>query len=117
MVTGRSMMADVTDEDTLRHGRRREGIFFGAISFAAKASFGVGSMIAGFVVDGVGLQPGAAPEDVPAAVSTALGATLGVSILVLCGASLAVFSRYTLTRERHAELRAELDARSPAEAG
>lgn len=40
MVTGGSMMADVTDEDALRHGRRREGIFFGASAFSAKASSG-----------------------------------------------------------------------------
>jgi GPH family glycoside/pentoside/hexuronide:cation symporter len=110
MVTGRSMMADVTDEDEVRNGRRREGIFFGAISFAAKAFFGVGSQIAGFVVDFVGLQPGALPQDVGPEVVRDLGLTLGFSTLLLVGLSIAVFSRYDLTRERHAALRAELDA-------
>jgi Na+/melibiose symporter-like transporter len=110
MVTGGSMMADVTDEDALMHGRRREGIFFGAVSFAAKASFGIGSQIAGFVVDFVGLVPGATPEEVGPQVVRDLGLTLGFSILGLVGLSLAVFSRYDLTRERHAGVRAELDA-------
>ena len=111
MVTGGSMMADVTDEDALMYGGRREGIFFGAVSFAAKASFGIGSQIAGFVVDFVGLVPGAKSEEVGPQVVRDLGLTLGFSILVLVGLSLAIFSRYALTRERHAVVRAELDAR------
>jgi Na+/melibiose symporter-like transporter len=110
MVTGRSMMADVTDEDMLRFGRRREGIFFGAVSFSAKASFGVGSQIAGFVVDAVGLKPNQAPETVGPEVVQGLGYTLGLSILFLCGISLAFFSRYRLSRERHAEIQQALDA-------
>jgi GPH family glycoside/pentoside/hexuronide:cation symporter len=108
MVTGRSMMADVTDEDALAHGRRREGIFFGAISFSAKASFGVGSQFAGFVVDAVGLVPNLPAAEVAPEVVEALGLTLGVSILVFCGASLFIFSRYQLDRVRHAEIQAAL---------
>jgi Na+/melibiose symporter-like transporter len=110
MVTGRSMMADVTDEDALRFGRRREGIFFGAASFSAKASFGVGSLIAGIVVDGVGLVQGADPAGVGTRVVHGLGYTNAGSILLLCGLSLAFFSRYRLDRERHAEIRAALAA-------
>lgn len=111
MVTGRSMMADVTDEDALTHGRRREGIFFGAISFTAKASFGLGGQVAGLVVDAVGLQPGAAPDAVGPEVSRGLGLALAVSILALCGLSIAFFGRYRLTRDAHARVRAALDAR------
>lgn len=118
MVTGRSMMADVTDEDELRHGRRREGVFFGAISFAAKAAFGVGSQVAGLLVDFVGLQPGARPEEVGPAVVRDLGLTLGISVLVLVGLSVGFFLRYDLTRERHAEVRAALESGTlPAEPG
>jgi Na+/melibiose symporter-like transporter len=113
MVTGRSMMADVTDEDALQHGRRREGVFFGAASFASKAAFGIGSQIAGFAVDWSGLQPNAKPEEVGPAVVQALGATLGLSVMALCGLSLAFFSRYRLTRARHAEVQAALAARGP----
>ncbi len=113
MVTGGSMMADVTDEDQLLHGRRREGILFGAVSFAAKASFGVGSQLAGFVVDFVGLETGATPDDVGPRVVRDLGLTLGFSILLLVGFSIAIFSRYDLTRGRHAAVRAALDDRAP----
>jgi Na+/melibiose symporter-like transporter len=112
MVTGRSMMADVTDEDALRFGRRREGIFFGAASFSAKASFGVGSLIAGLVVDFVGLVQGADPGSVGPRIVNGLGYTNASAILVLCGLSLAIFSRYRLDRTRHAEIRAALGARA-----
>jgi len=112
LVTGRSMMADVCDEDELLHDHRREGIFFGAASFAAKAFFGLGSQIAGLVVDFVGLEPGATPDQVGPEVVQGLGLALGLSVLCLVGLSIAVFSRYDLTRERHAEVRARLDARA-----
>jgi Na+/melibiose symporter-like transporter len=111
MVTGRSMMADVTDEDELANGRRREGIFFGATSFAAKACFGIGSLIAGFVFDFVGLAHGMTVEDAPDTVVRDLGLTLCLSLLVMVGLSLAIFSRYDLTRGRCGEIREGLDAR------
>jgi Na+/melibiose symporter-like transporter len=103
-VTGRSMMADVTDEDELLSGRRREGIFFGATSFAGKAFFGVGSLIAGLVFDFVGLKKGMSVEDAPITVVRDLGLTLGLSVLVMVGLSLMIFSRYDLTRERCEEV-------------
>jgi Na+/melibiose symporter-like transporter len=111
MVTGRSMMADVTDEDALLHGRRREGVFFGAVSFSAKAAFGVGSLIAGLVVQAVGLEAGQAPETAGPRIVHGLGLTFALSLLVLCGLSLGFFSRFAITRERHAQTRAALDAR------
>jgi Na+/melibiose symporter-like transporter len=115
MVTGRSMMADVTDEDEVRTGRRREGVFFGATSFAAKAFFGVGSLIAGLVFDFVGLEKGMAMDAAPVTVVRDLGLTLGTSILLLVGASLVIFARYDLTRERCRELRKALDSRRGVE--
>lgn len=112
MVTGGSMMADVTDEDALVYGRRREGIFFGAISFASKASFGIGSQLAGIAVDAVGLTPGLRPEEVGPSVVRDLGLTLGAATLLLVGISVAIFARYDLTRSRHAQIRAALDERA-----
>ena len=109
MVTGRSMMADVIDEDEVRTGRRRAGVFFGATSFAAKAFFGVGSLVAGLVFDFVGLERGMAVADAPATIVRDLGLTLVSSILLLVGASLLIFARYDLTRERCGELRRILD--------
>jgi len=113
-VTGRAMMADVTDEDELRTGRRREGVFFGATSFAGKAFFGVGSLIAGIVFDLVGLEKGMTVEEAPVTIVRDLGLTLGLSILVMVGLSLVLFARYDLTRERCNEVRRQLDQRQSA---
>jgi Na+/melibiose symporter-like transporter len=117
MVTGRSMMADVTYEDMLDHGRRREGIFFGAVSFSAKAAFGVGSSIAGLVVSFVGLTSGQDPATAGPEIVNGLGITFVFAIVFLCGGSLFFFSRYGIDRERHAEISAALATRILAEPG
>jgi GPH family glycoside/pentoside/hexuronide:cation symporter len=117
MSTGGSMMADITDEDELVHGQRREGIFFGAVSFAAKASVGLGAQIAGAVVDLAGLVPGSDPATVPESVSRQLGAVLAVTVIGLIGLSMWIFSRYQLSAERHAEIRKALGARAGAAQG
>lgn len=117
MVTGRSMMADVTDEDMLEHGRRREGIFFGAVSFSAKAAFGVGSSIAGAVVSFVGLTAGQDPSTAGPTIVNGLGTTFVFAIVFLCGGSLFFFSRYGIDRRRHSEISAALATRALAERG
>jgi Na+/melibiose symporter-like transporter len=108
MITGPSMMADVTDEDELRNGRRREGIFFGSLSFIAKASVGVGVQLSGVLLDLVGLVPGTAPEEVTASVSRNLGLAYVLAVVLIIGAGLLVISRFDLTRERHGEIQAQL---------
>jgi hypothetical protein len=63
MVVVGSMMADITDEDEFEFGRQREGIFFGAPSFATKAASGLGIVIAGAACDFIGLHQGLDPAD------------------------------------------------------
>jgi Na+/melibiose symporter-like transporter len=113
-VTGGSMMADVADADQLRHGRRREGIYFGAVSFTAKASVGIGAFVAGQVVEWVGLVRGMRPDQVPMEMSRMLGLVDGLVLLLIVAAATAAFSRYDLTSERHASIRAQLDAQQAA---
>ncbi len=73
-------MADVIDEHEHRTGRRQEGIFFAASSFSAKASTGVGNMIAGFALDIIAWPRGAhirSAADIPAETVTNLGLVYG----------------------------------------
>jgi Na+/melibiose symporter-like transporter len=111
MVVVGSMMADITDEDDLLYRRRREGIFFGALSFAGKAATGLGVVIAGAVYDAVGLHKGLDPALADAAIAPRLGLVTGTVLLVLVGASLVVFQGYDLTRARQAEIREQLRTR------
>ncbi len=112
MVVVGSMMADITDEDDLLHRRRREGIFFGALSFAGKAATGLGVVIAGTVYDAVGLYRGLDPAIADPAIATRLGLVTGLVLLGLTGASLFFFLGYDLTRERQAEIQRRLQARA-----
>jgi Na+/melibiose symporter-like transporter len=111
-----SMLGDVTDLDELEHGRRREGIIFAAESFGYKALRGFGSLLAGLVVDAVGLEAGLPPEAVEASVSSRLGIAQGLTMFVLVALSLLLIRGYDIDRERHARIRAALAEREAGRA-
>jgi Na+/melibiose symporter-like transporter len=111
-----SMMADVTDEDELAAGIRREGIFFGAHSFGTKVANGVGAALGGILYDFVGLTRGVSPADAPPDAGWLLGLTSGVLIAVLVTAGTLYFRHYDLSRERHEWIRGQLDERAAGEA-
>ena len=92
----------------------REGVFFGASSFAQKLTYGGGAQVAGVIVDLVGLAgihdiAGVTPE-----MRLRLGLAMTLSVLVLIGLSWFAFRRYDLSRARMAEIHAQLAARSGA---
>ncbi len=51
LVSFNSMVADIADEHELSTGKRQEGIFFAAVSFANKTTTGLGSFIGGIGLD------------------------------------------------------------------
>jgi GPH family glycoside/pentoside/hexuronide:cation symporter len=112
LVLSASMMADVSDEDELKSGIRREGIFFGAHSFATKVANGLGAALGGILYEFVGLTRGVAPADAPANAGAQLGLTSGLLIAVLVGAGTLYFRHYDLSRARHASIRTALDERA-----
>jgi GPH family glycoside/pentoside/hexuronide:cation symporter len=58
-----SMIADVADEDAVRSGVRREGLFFGILNFGEKVAAGAAVLIGGALIDLVaGLVPGQAEQ-------------------------------------------------------
>ena len=111
VLTG-SMLGDITDLDELEHGKRREGVIFGAESFTWKALTGVGPLVAGIVIDLVGLREGVAPENVPGSVATALGLAQGGVMSIFFGLAVLFISRYDLNRARHDRILASLEERS-----
>ncbi len=108
---GQSMMADCTDHDELSTGRRREGVFFGASSLAQKLTYGGGALIAGVIVDVVGLAGLKSFSEVTPEMRLHLGFAMTSSVLVLIGLSWFAFRRYDLSRARMAEIHARLEAR------
>ena len=112
-----SMLGDVTDLDELESGRRREGVIFGAESFAWKALTGLGPLIAGIVVDLVGLSERVSSENVPDSIVSGLGLAQGGVMTLMFGLALWFISRYELDQRRHGEVLAALEARAGAGTG
>jgi glycoside/pentoside/hexuronide:cation symporter, GPH family len=106
-----SMIADVADEHEVATGERKEGVFFAALAFALKVPTGLGNAIGGFLVAWVGIpaltQPGTVSADALFRLGLAAGPIVAASFLV----PLWLFTRFELSRERHAELRRTLEGR------
>jgi len=115
-VTGSSIMADIADEHDLKTGRRREGIFFGAISFSGKAAHGLGIVVAGFAIDLIGFMPKTEVGAVPHDVLVKLGLFYGPCVWFLSMFALLFYTGITLNRRRAAEIRAALAERNAATA-
>ena len=109
-----SMMADVADEHEYHTGVRQEGIFFGAVAFSAKATSGVGTLLAGVGLDIINWPRGTQIQtaaDVPASTLVDLGLFYGPVVAGFSIVSLWCYTHYNLSRERHAEIVAKLNER------
>lgn len=118
-----SMMADAADEHDQIFGARREGLYFAGISFSAKASSGIGALIAGLILDlihfplGVGVA-GAPHAPVPPDVILRLGLLHGPGASVITAISVMVLMFYRRGRRDHEEVRRILvERRAAAAAG
>lgn len=111
LISAMSALADIADEQELTTYRRQEGIFYAARSFFAKATSGFGHLLAGIAIDVIDFPVSAEPGTVDADKVFNLGLVDG-PIAVIPGA-IAVFFylKYNLTRSRHTEIQAELEAR------
>lgn len=104
-----SMVADTLDEQELDTGRRQEGVFSAAIAFAAKAMSGIGILAGGLLLDHVIAFPrDAEPGAVAEGTIFQLGLVAGIALPAFYVLAWTCYSRYHLTRERHAEIQAAL---------
>jgi len=117
LVTSGSMMADIADEHELTTGRRQEGIFFGGLIFAVKATSGLGQFIAGWGLELIGFPIGAEPGTVPQPTLNALAILYGPGFSIVAVIAILVLSRYRIDRARHAEIAAALAQRHALQDG
>ena len=103
-----SMLGEVVDEDELRSGERREGLYFGLFTFLRKLGGASAVAIALFVLD---LSGYVANEVQSQATLTTIRVLTAVvpGVFVALGAWVAL--GYPLTRARHAEIRSALEMR------
>lgn len=104
-----SIGADVIDFDEMNTGKRREGAFTACGSWITKVGYALGIGLSGVVLTATGFDAalgGAQPAD------TILRLRIFFFALPVAGLLLAMFalSRYDLSRERMAEIRADLEA-------
>jgi Na+/melibiose symporter-like transporter len=114
LVTAGSMMADIADEHELATGLRQEGLFFGALAFAVKASSGLGTFVAGVGLDAISFPTNALPGSVPPATVDSLAFLYGPGIGGLAVVAVAFLAQYRITRRRHREIAEELARRHAA---
>ncbi|QFU76443.1 MFS transporter [Halioglobus maricola] len=106
-----SMLSDCIDEHQLHSGKREEGLFFAARSFATKASYGLGSFFAGIGLDIIRFPQSANPETVSPEAVTHLAVFSGPVMFILFAATVLISSRYPMSEERHREIMREIEAR------
>ncbi|MCE2390637.1 MAG: MFS transporter [Proteobacteria bacterium] len=109
-----SMLADVVDEDELRSGERREGIYSGFFTFTRKLGGATGVFLAGSVLQLAGYHDGPHPQ--PESALQAVRWLTAVAPAVFLGIAVWSSRSYRLTRARHAEIVAELESRRTAAA-
>jgi GPH family glycoside/pentoside/hexuronide:cation symporter len=108
-----SVQSDVIDYDEYVTGERKEGSYFAAWNFVYKGGMGVMLLLTGFVLQLAGFVPNQ-PQTMT--VQVAMVTLYGLFPLVCYLVGAALFSRFTLDEQAHAEIRRELDQRSDAAA-
>jgi len=106
-----SMIGDIVDQNELVTSRRQEGLFYSARAFFAKASYSFGHFFAGIMLDlfvrfPMQAVPGELAPDVLVRLGVMAGPMMGLAAII----ALLVYSRYTLSRDEHAQILAQLRA-------
>lgn len=108
-----SMIADITDQNEAQTGQRHEGLLAAVMTFIIKATSGLGTLLAGVVLDWIAFpgavtapSPGGQAPTVAVDPSTAdtLGAVVGLLMLGLFTLSVWFLWRYPLKRAEHAAI-------------
>ncbi len=105
-----SMGADVIDYDELENGKRREGAFKACESWIMKVGMAIGVGASGYILSGTGFDAAREGEQTARAL---FNIRLYLAVIPVGGLLLAMWalSRFGLTQERMAGIRAQLEAR------
>lgn len=106
-----AMLGEVVDEDELRTGERREGIFTGFLTFLRKLGGASGVALAALVLELAGFEGGTPPPE-SAVRAIRLVTSLGPALFL--GLAAAIAAGYPLGRAAHDEILARLAARREA---
>jgi GPH family glycoside/pentoside/hexuronide:cation symporter len=108
-----SMLPDVIELDELQTGQRREGIFYGFFVFLQKLGVSLGIALSNFALGAAGYDQ-ALGQQQPEAVLWTLRLFISLIPAVILLLSFIPVRLYPITKERHAEMLAQLEARRAA---
>jgi len=111
-ISAHALLADIADEHDLESGQRQEGIMFAAAFFAAKFISGFGYLVAGPVLDLIGLEAGAQPGQTPVSVDWGLGLIMGPGLALIMLIPVWMAFRIDLTYAGQRKIQAALRARA-----
>ena len=103
-----AMLGEVIDEDELISGARREGIYNGAFMFVRKLAGSLAVFAAFWILAAVGYHK---DQEQSEAVLDAIRENTALGPALFLALSIWIARGYLLTRERHAEIRSELEQR------
>lgn len=109
-----SIAADVIDVDALESGASRSGLFFAVWGMVIKLALALGVLLGTSLPALIGYDPG--QDTVPREIQSGLMAIYGGIPAALMALGALVLRGFPITRERHADVRARLDARARAAA-
>ncbi len=113
-IVGPSIQADVIDYDEYTTGERKEGAYFAIWNFVRKAAGGITGALTGFALQFTGFEPNVEQTETVKLTIRLLFSVFPAAAFVI---GISLFLRFRLTGQEHERIRAELDARGPAEAG
>ena len=108
----RALMADVVDEDELRTGARRSGLYFGVLMTTSKLGVAAGPLTYA-ILGAVGFAPSLGAENSGLALNTLGILFIGVPIVLYLASALSL-QGYPLDEDAQAELHAAIAARQAA---
>jgi len=107
-VLGQSMIADVCDDDEIKNGHRREGMFGAIYGWSMKASFALSFVLIGFFLSAIGFDPGLSDQTPSTYLNMRLAMCIGAAgPALLC---FALLKFYPLNKEKSEENRKKLEA-------
>lgn len=110
---GYSLKSEVIDYDEYQTGERKEGAYFAGWTFVGKLATGLMMFAVGVSIEAAGYVADVVIQT--AEVERAIIFLMGGVPMIGYAIGTLLFTRFDLTEARHAEIRAELDARAAAD--
>ena len=108
------MIADIVEDSELKTGRRSEGLFFSAQTFAKKSVSGLGALFAGLMLSTVGFPSGTRPDYVDPETIRHLAILYVPTMLAVYGIGIFLLTLYKIDRKQHEENLSRLKTAQPA---